>query len=321
VALSSPERTELRERVAATLAEVIWPDVELLLDHFGFVVDDESGAEDEEYILNLLEGHDDDTGLVELDRELHPGTVGSGGGESDDSEDGLAVGDDGQSIFAGTHGRLRALRRFLSLIEAVVDDQAMDQPESPYEKLRRERHPHLSRPPIDPAAVELRYEAAREFPLIAWAPSLMYSFSVLERFLGDITGLSASLYGRPIPDRVGNPKIEGWLKELASLGVNVRIAPETMLELQSLRVVRNALAHRLTLAPLELPDSLRRDLNMLDPDRILPTASLVRRALRAVDDTVHATETGFRVWFSERHASRDDLRRRPGEVWSLGEIT
>jgi hypothetical protein len=307
----------VQERVASVLRELEPEGIEQVLNDFGYVVTEGwGGAPSEEDVLRLLRRHHDDARLLDLDDHLHAGDTNHASPESSQRSyfEALAAQAD-NPLFGETRSRLQAVRWFLTLMETVVDDATAPEARSRYQSMREQRHPYVRRVPIDFDVLGRRETAAREFPLIAWAPSLAYCFSVLERFLADATALAADRLRKTPPEHVPSPKIEGWLAALASFGVTIPVPPETISELKALRPVRNALTHRLSLDANQLPAGLHRDLDMANVERILPTPLLVRRALRAVDDVICATETVFGIDTYDRYSrilhNAPSLRRRP----------
>jgi hypothetical protein len=310
--MSHDEAQELRERVAFTLANRGREAIDRVLDHFGFnTVDPESelreARDNEAYVLDVLLQDPDEHRQLAVDAFLHLGNpdnvleVGPDGYQRSADPDSsflVALAEEVHpEMFAETHRRLRAVRLFLATMERVVRTEAGDNPITPkqvYSETRRQTHPHFRAEPVDLAALMRQEMASTEFPLIAWAPSLAYCFSTLERFLADIAALAAKHSGATAPTSVSNPKIESWLATIRSFGVSIVIPPQTLNELRTLRPIRNTLTHRLTLSLTDIPAALHPEFDVRSND-VVPTASLVRRALRAVDDVVNATETAFTI--------------------------
>jgi hypothetical protein len=303
------DRLDLRIRIAATLAKRSRSDVERVLEQFGFESTTEQRDEDsgegelEEYILGVLETDTDDRRLEDLDYDLHAR------GSADDLTDALEARayipgaprtlysdlTEGSSylLFQETRDRIKAVRIYVSLLESVLEQINLADPAEQYEATRRQRYPHLKHPPIDFGGVERNALLAREFPLVAWGPTFIYCFSVLERFLADTVVIAARLKRRHAPSTIRNPKIESRLSVLESLGFRLVLAPETMREIHTLRPLRNRLAHELSLVADNLPPELRSDSHSEDDD--VPSPGLVRRALRVVHDVVSVAENVFEM--------------------------
>jgi hypothetical protein len=181
--------------------------------------------------------------------------------------------------------RLRATTRFINLIDKLVAHETQA-PGETYEEARRRENPYLRSPPLDVDALFRWSEAEAEFPLLAWSTSLAHCFSILESFLARAAAEAAALseHAMQRPQRGG--KIEAWLAELARHGAPLRMADDTLAELQALRRVRNALVHGLQLNPERIPPRVLDDLYRTELGEVVPTATIVRRALRAVDTMV-----------------------------------
>jgi len=252
----------------------------------------------------VLETDADDSRLEDLDYDLHAR------GLADDLSDELEAAasipgapstlcsdlTEGSSylIFEETRDRIKAVRIYVDLLEIVLEEQVNPaDPVERYKEVRRRRYPHLKSTPLDFDGVERNVLLAREFPLIAWGPTFIYCFSVLERFLTDLVAIASSRKGRPAASKIRKPKIESRLSALESLGFRLAMSPETRREIGDLRTLRNRLAHELSLVADNLPPELRPDSNSDDDDG--PTPQLVRRALRVVYDVVSVAENTFEM--------------------------
>ncbi len=73
MALSPGQRVDLKRRVAETLGEQSWSDVDLILREFGFATTEQWRDNDRNaYVIAMLEGVVDDAALQQLDSYLHP---------------------------------------------------------------------------------------------------------------------------------------------------------------------------------------------------------------------------------------------------------
>jgi hypothetical protein len=73
--LDPGERVELKRRVVETLGEQEWPDIDLILEEFGFPTEEEwHGSSRPSYVQAMLK-HQPDDRLVQLDGYLHPSAV------------------------------------------------------------------------------------------------------------------------------------------------------------------------------------------------------------------------------------------------------
>jgi hypothetical protein len=71
--LAPGERIDLKRKVAATLGEQAWNEIDLTLEEFEFAVDDEWRGDDRSaYVLEMLRRGGSDESLVQLDAYLHP---------------------------------------------------------------------------------------------------------------------------------------------------------------------------------------------------------------------------------------------------------
>jgi hypothetical protein len=312
--LTDAERSDLRIRIAATLAKRSHSEANLALGQFGFstVADDyhlSHEGEREEYIAEALEQDNDDRRLEDLDYDLH--ARGSEDELADEMEAVLAVPgtpstffsvlSDGPHylIFKETRDRIKAVPIFVDLLEDVVEQATtLVDPAGVYEAARLQRYPYIKRRPVDFEEVGHRVLLAKEFALLAWGPMFIYCFSVLERFLRDAVAIGARLKDRAAPSRVPNPQIESRINMLESFGFKLMLPPQTMQELHTLRPIRNNLTHELSLVADELPSELDQGKDF-DGGNALPTPELVRRALRAVHDVVGAAEATFEIHASD----------------------
>jgi|ERR1700722_17518850 len=71
---SPGERIELRKRIATTLGERDWGDIDLILDEFGFQLIDPEGWSPGPYVLAVTKGEAAER-LIQLDEWLHPSSV------------------------------------------------------------------------------------------------------------------------------------------------------------------------------------------------------------------------------------------------------
>ncbi|MGH2962948.1 MAG: TIR domain-containing protein [Solirubrobacterales bacterium] len=77
MALHPGDRIQLKKRIAQTLAQQDWDDIDLTLSEFGFPTTDlwDGGADDRRgYVIQMLAGSNDDV-LSQLDDYLHPTAV------------------------------------------------------------------------------------------------------------------------------------------------------------------------------------------------------------------------------------------------------
>ena len=73
MALSPGERVDLKKRIAETLGQQEWRDIDLTLSEFGFPISDEwRGDERSDYVLAMLGPGAADGALAQLDGYLHP---------------------------------------------------------------------------------------------------------------------------------------------------------------------------------------------------------------------------------------------------------
>jgi hypothetical protein len=320
--LTDSDRLDLHNHIAATLAKQNRMDVERTLERFGFEANTEgrdehlSEGELEEHIIGVLGADADDRRLEDLDYDLHAR------GLADDLSDELeAIASipgapsslysdltEGSSylIFEETRDRIKAARIYVDLLEIVLEQQMNPaDPVERYKEMRQRRYPHLKSTPLDFDDIERNVLLVREFPLVAWGPTFIYCFSVLERFLTDAVAIAARLKHRSAPSMGRGHKIESRLNALESLGFKLVLSPETAREIQELRPLRNRLAHELSLVADNLPPELRPD-SSSDEDNV-PTPQLVRRALRVVHDVVSVAENTF-----EMHAFDAEI------MWHIG---
>lgn len=145
--------------------------------------------------------------------------------------------------------------------------------------------------------LERRWEAATEFPLLAWSTTLGFSLSTLEAYLDAAVVAAASLAKQPVPAKSSGAKIDDHLRRLARLGARVRLNDELAARLHALRRVRNALTHELAVEADTVDVCLT---GMLDPwdgglhapaiERLVPTERLVLYSLETVEATVSWVE-------------------------------
>lgn len=73
MSLDPGQRVDLKRRVAVTLGEQTWSDIDLTLREFGFPTrDDWRGDDRHDYVLEMVQGVSDDAALQQLDSYLHP---------------------------------------------------------------------------------------------------------------------------------------------------------------------------------------------------------------------------------------------------------
>lgn len=309
------ECAELRIRIAKTLATRSRSDVYLALEQFDFPITEEecrethSGGELEERILKALESDSDVRRLEDLDYDLHAR------GLADDLTDELEaersipgapasfysviMEKQHYLIFEETRSRIKAIRTYLELLESAFERELnLVTPTELYQEARRRKYPYLKHPSIDFDDVARSALLAKEFPLVAWGPTFIYCFTVLERFLKDAVSIAARLKHRPAPSSLPKPIIESRIGVLESFGFKLMLSPQTIQEISVLRPMRNRLVHELSLVANELPRGLDHDIHLNDED-VLPSPELGRRALRAVHDIVSAAETSFEMQASD----------------------
>lgn len=216
----------------------------------------------------------------------------------------------GLPCFQVAEVRLRSARRYLRLLEKVVDEETREPTESQYEFERRRRYPYLRSEPIDMDALSRWSEATDEFPLLAWSTALAHAFSVLESLL-DSAVAQAVAYRRfsEAPRGRAQAKIESRLEQLEACGAPVRLPEVLVREVKDLRAVRNALTHHLWLDPARVPSTVRQDLGTTSGGDLVPTAALVRRALLAVDQVIAAVDVALMLL-----AERLDEVSQPGRL-------
>jgi hypothetical protein len=186
--------------------------------------------------------------------------------------------------FGVAEARLRAARRFVSLVQDLIAVES-DEP-----------------PTFDFDAAFRRSEAEDEFPLLAWSTALSHSFSIFESLLADAAAQASALSQVEVRAPTRGGKIEGWIAELRRHGVEVRIAPETNSALKAMRRIRNDLTHGLRVQRSNVEPWLAGELDTDRDGSIRPTARLVRRALTTIDEAIGAVDVGLMLFEDRLHA-------------------
>jgi hypothetical protein len=209
----------------------------------------------------------------------------------------------GLFAFATVETRLRVIRHFVDLVQRSMDDeqQAIElrvdvlatSASEPTRRLTQGEEASAS-------GLQRRLDAMAMLPQLAWRTALTDIFSTLESFLSECAQEFATATDQTSVTNVTNPKLEGWLRELARLGVRARVPPNTLTRLRAARRVRNVLVHGGELHRRDVHPLIRDTIVDSRVLEIVPTRAFVLVVLIAAEQLVAAAdyavvESGYRL--------------------------